>query len=218
MTAPHHSPSRPPGKLPVTSAGDAIVTETDLARILGAATHAALAFRRTLGVGPQRPAQSYAEAYTAFDGPLPEAAGEELAVIEELVALASPGLHAMTGSRFFGWVIRTISTQLCRPLQGYRIGGKRERTAIACRDVIRPTANQVACVSPQPAMPIHGRSHQERPLAFVALPRVPPPPGTQRDRREPTRSPRHAVHPGAPGSHPPGCAAPRQRQPLWPRP
>ena len=40
-----------------------------------------------------------------FAAPLPEAGEAPAAVIDRLAALAEPGLHAMTGRRFFGWVI-----------------------------------------------------------------------------------------------------------------
>jgi glutamate/tyrosine decarboxylase-like PLP-dependent enzyme len=40
-----------------------------------------------------------------FDAPTPETGLASVDVIDELVAKASPGLSAMAGSRFFGWVI-----------------------------------------------------------------------------------------------------------------
>lgn len=52
---------------------------------------------------PHRPMQTYAEALAAFDLPLD---GEDGAtVIDALRQRAEPGLAAMTGPRFFGWVI-----------------------------------------------------------------------------------------------------------------
>jgi glutamate/tyrosine decarboxylase-like PLP-dependent enzyme len=69
-----------------------------------AAEHAA-AFRADIAGGPQRPARSYGQCLDIFDEPLPEGACEPAAVLEELVAQAVPGLHAMAGPRFFGWVI-----------------------------------------------------------------------------------------------------------------
>ena len=52
---------------------------------------------------PHRPAQTYAEALAAFDLTLDGEDGGT--VIEALRQRAEPGLAAMTGPRFFGWVI-----------------------------------------------------------------------------------------------------------------
>jgi glutamate/tyrosine decarboxylase-like PLP-dependent enzyme len=51
------------------------------------------------------PPRGYAEMRDAFDAPTPEQGKSASVVIEELVALSTPGLRAMTGPRFFGWVI-----------------------------------------------------------------------------------------------------------------
>lgn len=69
------------------------------------AAEIALSFRRSLGERPQRPARGFAEMRQAFAARLPEQGKEGLAVIEELAAVAGPGLAAMTGPRFFGWVM-----------------------------------------------------------------------------------------------------------------
>jgi glutamate/tyrosine decarboxylase-like PLP-dependent enzyme len=69
-----------------------------------AARHAA-AFRAELPKRVQRPQQTYAQALATFDAPTPEAGTEAQVVLEDLVARAMPGLHAMAGPRFFGWVI-----------------------------------------------------------------------------------------------------------------
>ncbi|MBP1883614.1 pyridoxal phosphate-dependent decarboxylase family protein [Sinorhizobium mexicanum] len=69
-----------------------------------AAEHA-VRFRDSISAGPQRPRVSYHASLEEFRQPLPEQGGARLGVIDELVAKAEPGLHAMTGSRFFGWVI-----------------------------------------------------------------------------------------------------------------
>ncbi len=69
-----------------------------------AAAHAT-AFREGLAGRMQRPAQSYADAVAAFAGPVPEAGAEAGAILDDLVARATPGLPATTGTRFFGWVI-----------------------------------------------------------------------------------------------------------------
>lgn len=62
-------------------------------------------YRRGITTAPQRPVQTYLQALAAWNAPTPETGTPSDAVLEELVARASPGLHAMTGPRFFGWVI-----------------------------------------------------------------------------------------------------------------
>ncbi len=52
---------------------------------------------------PHSPQASYADMVRAFDLPLDGA--PVATVIDELIARAEPGLAAMTGPRFFGWVI-----------------------------------------------------------------------------------------------------------------
>jgi glutamate/tyrosine decarboxylase-like PLP-dependent enzyme len=69
-----------------------------------AAEHAAR-YRNEVAERPQRPDQTYAEAARAWDGPTPEQGVPADQVLEELVTLAGPGLHASTGPRFHGWVI-----------------------------------------------------------------------------------------------------------------
>jgi len=57
---------------------------------------------------PTRPVNARAdvdEVAAALGGPLPARAADPLAVIEELVAGAEPGVVAMPSPRFFGWVI-----------------------------------------------------------------------------------------------------------------
>lgn len=72
---------------------------------LESAVRHAIAYRRGLDVALQRPLQGYAEALAAFQAPLPEQGEDALAVIEDLVRRATPGLQACSGPRFFGWVI-----------------------------------------------------------------------------------------------------------------
>jgi glutamate/tyrosine decarboxylase-like PLP-dependent enzyme len=69
------------------------------------AADVALAFRRGIAERAQRPDQSYGEALKVWDAPTPEKGAPSEAVLEDLVRLAEGGLHAMTGPRFFGWVI-----------------------------------------------------------------------------------------------------------------
>ncbi len=82
----------------------ALAKDDPEALFLRAAEHA-LAFRRGIGERKQRPDQTYGEALAAWEAPTPEAGEPAVRVIEDLATLAAPGLHAMTGPRFFGWVI-----------------------------------------------------------------------------------------------------------------
>ena len=54
---------------------------------------------------PHRPDISYGQALARFDTPTPERGASEEAVIAELLERVQGGLAAMTGPRFFGWVI-----------------------------------------------------------------------------------------------------------------
>src|SRR3954462_12951234 len=78
---------------------------TAVAQLFGRAAEHAAEFRAVLPKGVQRPRQTYAQALASFDAPTPEAGTEAQIVLDDLVARASPGLHAMAGPRFFGWVI-----------------------------------------------------------------------------------------------------------------
>lgn len=62
-------------------------------------------YRRELDGELQRPARDFTRCLADFDAPTPESGMDGMSVIERLDDLAVPGLHAMTGSRFFGWVI-----------------------------------------------------------------------------------------------------------------
>jgi glutamate/tyrosine decarboxylase-like PLP-dependent enzyme len=73
--------------------------------MLRQAAEIAMGFRRSLGERPQRPARSFAEMRSSFVATLPEQGRDGFSVIEELAELAEPGLAAMTGPRFFGWVM-----------------------------------------------------------------------------------------------------------------
>jgi glutamate/tyrosine decarboxylase-like PLP-dependent enzyme len=74
-------------------------------RILDAAADAALKFRKSIGVRPQRPVKSYAEMKSIFECPLPEGPSDGEAVIKDLAKKADEGLQMATGPRFFGWVV-----------------------------------------------------------------------------------------------------------------
>jgi glutamate/tyrosine decarboxylase-like PLP-dependent enzyme len=78
---------------------------TAVAQLFARAAEHAAEFRTALPKHAQRPEQTYAQALAAFDAPTPEAGTEAQIVLEDLVGRATPGLHAMAGPRFFGWVI-----------------------------------------------------------------------------------------------------------------
>lgn len=75
------------------------------AEALSRAAALALDFRERLDAGLQRPALDYAGMLQRFDAALPEAGLPAPEVIDQLAALAAPGLNVMPGRRFFGWVI-----------------------------------------------------------------------------------------------------------------
>ena len=75
------------------------------ATALQAAAEAAIAYRRAVSRAERTPVADYAEMLAAFAGPTPEAGADGTAIIDDLVRLATPGIRAMTGPRFFGWVI-----------------------------------------------------------------------------------------------------------------
>lgn len=81
-------------------------TDTSLLkRLFEEVASEALHFRNSIGERPQRPTHLYPDALSAFDAPVPEAGTPADDAIRDLVERASPGLHATTGPRFFGWVI-----------------------------------------------------------------------------------------------------------------
>jgi glutamate/tyrosine decarboxylase-like PLP-dependent enzyme len=77
----------------------------DHERMLIHSAEQAIAFRRTLPSRLQRPERDYAAMRDMFQAPLPETGIDGMSVIDELVRLSQPGLSAMAGPRFFGWVI-----------------------------------------------------------------------------------------------------------------
>src|SRR3954469_1382714 len=84
---------------------EAPMQSTAVAQLFVRAAEHAADFRAALPAKVQRPQQTYAQALAGFDAPTPEAGTEAQIVLEDLVARATPGLHAMAGPRFFGWVI-----------------------------------------------------------------------------------------------------------------
>jgi glutamate/tyrosine decarboxylase-like PLP-dependent enzyme len=69
------------------------------------AAHAAIVYRDGVASASRTPTQGYAEMMAAFAGPTPETGGDGARIIDDLVRLATPGIRAMAGPRFFGWVI-----------------------------------------------------------------------------------------------------------------
>jgi glutamate/tyrosine decarboxylase-like PLP-dependent enzyme len=65
----------------------------------------AKAFREGLADRPPRPTIAPQDLLARFGGPTPERGEDSSAVIEALAQAAEPGLMAMAGPRFFGWVI-----------------------------------------------------------------------------------------------------------------
>jgi glutamate/tyrosine decarboxylase-like PLP-dependent enzyme len=72
---------------------------------LEAAHKQATAFLGSLPTRPVWPRATYEQMRAAFDAPLPEHGSDAASVVEELAALADPGLVASAGSRFFGFVV-----------------------------------------------------------------------------------------------------------------
>ena len=73
--------------------------------VLRRAADAAIEYRERIAANGCSPIVTFGEALAAFDAPLPENPAEPTGVIAELVTKATPGLRAMTGAGFFGWVI-----------------------------------------------------------------------------------------------------------------
>jgi glutamate/tyrosine decarboxylase-like PLP-dependent enzyme len=82
-----------------------VIPPDDRSRTLEAARHAALAFLDTVDERPVWPRASLDDMLAVFGGPLAEDGIDPVAVIEEMAAHADPGLVAIPGGRFFGFVI-----------------------------------------------------------------------------------------------------------------
>jgi len=78
---------------------------TDGLAALARAAEQAIAYRKAVAQAERTPVAGYADILTAFAGPTPERGGDPVQIIDELVERATPGIRAMTGPRFFGWVI-----------------------------------------------------------------------------------------------------------------
>jgi glutamate/tyrosine decarboxylase-like PLP-dependent enzyme len=83
-----------------------VETPDELAALLTRAAEHALAYRRSLRTRPVAAAAATESVHAQLSalGSMPEAGLRPAQVLEELVQLAAPGLTAMSGPRFFGWV------------------------------------------------------------------------------------------------------------------
>lgn len=73
--------------------------------MLRQASELAIAYRRATAGGTVVPPLPYAALAKTFNAPLPETGQDGPSVVTSLARLAEPGLHATTGTGFFGWVI-----------------------------------------------------------------------------------------------------------------
>ncbi len=78
---------------------------TDERALLARTAELAARYLGTLGTRPIRPEADYGEMLATVDGPVPVDGTDPLALIDELAALAEPGLAAMGSGRYFGFVI-----------------------------------------------------------------------------------------------------------------
>jgi glutamate/tyrosine decarboxylase-like PLP-dependent enzyme len=78
---------------------------SDERKTLERAAEEAIAFLEGLGERSVAPSLDVDGVEAVFDRPLPTEGADSLAVVDELVAGAEPGLVAMPSGRFFGWVI-----------------------------------------------------------------------------------------------------------------
>jgi glutamate/tyrosine decarboxylase-like PLP-dependent enzyme len=69
------------------------------------AARGAIAYRRVIAAAERTPTAGYAEMIAAFDAPTPETGGDAVAILEELIERATPGIRASAAPRFYGWVI-----------------------------------------------------------------------------------------------------------------
>jgi len=79
--------------------------DSGIGATLDAAHRAALAFLETVDERPVWPRATLDDMLAVFGGPLADEGADPAAVIEEIAAQADPGLVAIPGGRFFGFVI-----------------------------------------------------------------------------------------------------------------
>lgn len=81
------------------------MSNAELAPLLRRIADYAGAYRAGAETRLHRPELNFADVQARFDMPTPESGAPADEVISELIALSEPGLAAMIGPRFFGWVI-----------------------------------------------------------------------------------------------------------------
>lgn len=79
--------------------------DEQLERLLSRAAEHAARYRESLAEQPAMPRLDYHQMRERLAAPLPETGSAPMAVLDDLVALAEPGLMPMAGARFFGFVI-----------------------------------------------------------------------------------------------------------------
>ncbi|QDZ11166.1 pyridoxal phosphate-dependent decarboxylase family protein [Devosia ginsengisoli] len=77
----------------------------DIGHLLARATASAVRYRTNLDNAPARSLLDYHAMRERFAAPLPEAGSDPATILDELAALAEPGLMPTTGPRFFAWVM-----------------------------------------------------------------------------------------------------------------
>lgn len=81
------------------------MTETALRNVLRKLADYTAAYRASVPDRPHRPDTNYEQTLARFEAATPQSGVPIDQLISELIALSEPGLAAMMGPRFFGWVI-----------------------------------------------------------------------------------------------------------------
>lgn len=81
------------------------MNDNELASVLRGVADYAASWRAGANTRPHAPQASFEDMRAKLSAPTPEHGASLDAVIKDLIALAEPGLAAMVGPRFFGWVI-----------------------------------------------------------------------------------------------------------------
>jgi glutamate/tyrosine decarboxylase-like PLP-dependent enzyme len=111
-------------------------------KALAIAVSSAIDFRRGLHERLQRPEKTYEQMRQVFKTELSKEGQDGAAVIEELVDLAEPGLAAMAGPRFYGWVIGSshpvgVAADWLTSAWGQNVGGHTSTpAAAACEETV----------------------------------------------------------------------------------
>ena len=86
---------------------------TDERALLIRTAELAAQYLETLATRPIRPDADYAAMLRVVDGPVPEEGTDPIALVDELAAVAEPGLTAMGSGRYFGFVIGGAPARPC---------------------------------------------------------------------------------------------------------